>query len=105
MKFDKPLDTWIDETVMVREVVPEIDKEKNRVKLTYKDVPYQQKTMYVNPIAQNAKCEDGQHNWRCEDKHKYLFACSKCPYHFQAYPTTYKFEDNHLIHKFTGRVI
>ena len=104
-KFDKPLNEWIDETVMVREVEPEVNKKTGKVKLIYKDVPYQQKTMYVQPITQNVKCEDGQHNWYCEDKHKYLFSCTKCPYKMQAYPTTYRFENGHLIHKYTSRVI
>lgn len=104
-KFDKPLDEWIEEDIMVRELVPELDEKTSRIKMNYKDVPYKQKTMYVNPKSQTAKCEDGQHAWICIDKHSYLFTCTKCPYKMQVYPTTYDFSGGHLIHKATGRVI
>lgn len=103
--FDKPLNEWVEEEVMVREVVPEVDEKNNKVHLTYKDVPHQQKTMYVQPKTSIAKCEDGQHNWLCIDRHKYLFSCTKCPYRYKAFPITFDFKDGHLIHRVTGQVI
>lgn len=103
--FDKPLDKWIDETVNVRTLVPVMDEKNKRVKLEYQDVPTKQRTMYVNPPSRKVMCAAGEHEFYCADKHKYIFACNRCSFKRQVFPTTYEFKDGNLIHKITGRIL
>lgn len=64
-----------------------------------------QKTMYIDAPKEKLRCKSGEHIFRCIDNHKYMFACIRCPFKRQVYPTTYRFEDGRLIHKYTGKVV
>jgi hypothetical protein len=102
-KFDKPTNTWLEEDVMVRTLVP-TPTEKG-VKFELKDVPTKQKVMYVDAPKQTVICAKGKHSWYCKNPKKGLFACHNCKLERLVHPVTYKFENGQLINKRTGDIL
>jgi hypothetical protein len=102
-KFDKPIGEWIEEDVQV--LKHKFDLEKKRVVSVYE--MEKQKTMYINAPKEKYRCKNGEHEFVCIDKHKYIFSCTKCQFCRKVYPTKYMYNSKtkKLIDKSTGIAI
>lgn len=95
-KFTKPLNKWIEEDVSVEVTKPVMDRESGQVKLEKKTETVKQKSYYTDSTPKKMICSN--HEYICLDKPRYLFKCTKCDWHFKAYPVTHKYdpETKHL---------
>lgn len=89
-KFDKPLEKWIEEDVTVPVMTPKFNPNKGRVEFKQEDKTFKQKTFYSNQTPRNVVCRE--HVYKCLDRGKYLFKCTKCDWHRIAPPITFKFD-------------
>ena len=96
---------FIEEDITVRELTPE--KTPDGIKLSYKDVPAKQKTMYINAPMNRAICAQGRHRFIQEDAGRSLYKCTRCTLHQKAHPPTYKFDPTSgtLTHRKTGELV
>lgn len=97
----KPLDEWIGEDTPV--LKNRYDPKTGRVFSSYEIEKV--KTKYIEVPYEKLRCKTGDHIFEVADIHKYIFHCTKCQYTRQVYPTTYKFANGKLIHRFTGKAI
>lgn len=100
-KFSKPLNQWIEEEVPVTKnrINPKTGKVTSVVQLE------KVRTKYIESIPKLQRCSSGEHIFKCVDQNRYIFSCIKCSYSRQVYPTTYKFENGKLIHRYTGVIV
>lgn len=101
--FPKPLNEFIEEEIPVQKIHFDPETKKVSVMTSME----KQKVMYIDAPPQKMRCKDGDHVFKCVDNHRYIFTCTNkgCHYSRQVYPTTYKFENGKLIHRFTGKVV
>jgi hypothetical protein len=93
------LNEWVEEQIEVpsHEINPHTGEVKKSTKVETV------KSIYIDPPKQKLRCSD--HYFESIDIHRYLFACKKCSFTRQVFPTTYRYEDGKLINKETGRVV
>jgi len=89
-KFNKPTNEWIEEDVDIKVMTPTFDPETNTVKLKEEIKKVKQKTYYAQSTPSTVIC--AEHVYRCENKGRYLFKCTKCAWHRIAYPVSYRFD-------------
>ena len=99
--FPKKLNEFIEEEIPVQKINFDPDTKKTSIITTME----KQKVMYIDAPVQKMRCKDGDHVFKSIDPHKGLFSCTKCRFSRQVYPSTYKFENGKLIHKFTGKIV
>lgn len=104
-KFDKPLNTWIEEDVEIKVMTPQFDIKTGSTKLKEETKKVKQKTFYSNNPTNLVICN--KHHYVLQDKKKYIFKCTKCGWHKVAYPVTYNYnpETGELIHRETGQIV
>lgn len=100
-KFDKQLDTWIDEEVEIPSFEPVVNEQSKRVEFKQTVRKATRKTFYTKPSQRKLICND--HFFYPVDKKKCVFRCNKCGFNKIAYPVTYKYspEDGKLTHRET----
>jgi hypothetical protein len=101
--FDKPLDTWIEESVEVPTFTPHVNEAESRVEITQGKKTVKQRTIYTKGVERKVICSN--HHYVSLDRGRYLFRCTKCDWSRVAYPHTYRFENNKLINRKTGEHI
>lgn len=89
-KFDKPVNQWIEEDVEVKVMTPVFDPKTKNVTIKEEVKTAKQKTYYAQSKPSTIVCSE--HIYRCKDKGKYLFKCTKCSWHKIAYPVSYRFD-------------
>lgn len=101
-KFDKPLNTWIEEEVDMPVFTPEVNEKENRVEYTQTTKKVKQKTFYSDAPPRMVVCSS--HEYVCLSKPNSLFKCTKCDWHRVAPTITYRYdpETKKLIHRETG---
>ena len=100
------LGEFVEEDVPVQGI--NYDPETKKVSIVTK--LEKQKVMYIDAPKEKIRCKSGEHVFKSVDPHKGIFACTKCPYHRQVYPSTYEFrltgdKVGILVHRITGKVI
>lgn len=101
-KFNKPLDEWIEETKEIEAVTPKYSK--RGVEYIKKTIKAKEKVVYTEPKIYRQFCSREDHYWECEDKHNYIFRCTKCSQKRKVFPITYDYKDGKLIHRKTGEL-
>jgi hypothetical protein len=79
---------WIEETVTVTEMVPELGKD-NKLTFTPKEKTYIEKSIYFDSPKVKIRCADQDHLFYKIKPNTY--ACEKCQYVRVAHPITYKY--------------
>ena len=93
VKFDKPLDTFIEEDIEIPSFEPVVNEKEKRVEFKQTTRKATRKTYYAHSKPQRVVCAGGTHKFRCIDKGKYVFKCINCDWHRILYPVTYKFDE------------
>jgi hypothetical protein len=88
-KFDKPVNTWIEEEVDVKVISPSFDHKTKQVTLNEEVKKAKQRTYYSDSPANVVVCS--HHKYKMIDRGKYLFKCINCSWHRIAPPVTYKY--------------
>lgn len=101
-KFPKPTNQWIEEDVEVKVMTPVFDPKTRNVTVKEETKVMKQKTYYSDSKPSTVVC--AEHVYRCVDKGKYLFKCTKCRWSKIAYPVSYRFdpETGILSNRITG---
>ncbi len=63
------------------------------------------RTRYINAPKETVSCKTSGHLYRVADPHRWMFACTKCPFTRRAFPTTHRFASGKLINKATGQFV
>ena len=104
-QFNKPLNTVIEEDIPVLKSHLEIDEKTHQTKVVNSYENFKQKTIYFDPPKEKLSCKRGQHSWVVQDKHKYLFVCTKCPHKININPVHFKVDGNKIINLSINQVI
>lgn len=90
-QFDKPTNQWIEEDVNVEVTTPKFDEKTKTVSMEKEIKTFKQKTYYAESIPTKIVCNE--HVYKCLDKGKYLFKCTKCDWNRVVYPVSFKFDE------------
>jgi len=103
-KFDKPLNTFIEEDIEIPSFEPVVNEKEKRVEFKQTTQKATRKTFYAHSEPKRIVCSGGTHEFRCIDRGKYVFKCVNCDFHKISYPVTYRFnqQSGKLTHRLTG---
>jgi len=105
LKTGKSLDTWVEETVDVTVIKPEVDEKNHRISFKTDVEKQKQKVYYASAPSRMIICS--KHFFLPENPKKYLFKCKNCDYHYLAQIPTHKYNPStgELVYRKTGHVV
>ena len=104
-KFDKPLDTWIEEEKEIPVFMPQVDKRGNLTGLKQGKRKIIEKTMYQRVTPVKFDCGYGNHNYSMKDIHRYIASCSKCMKNKFLRPGIEDLKEGHIIDAGSGEIL
>lgn len=84
------LNEWVEEEIDIPSFKPELDEVNKRVKLVKTTEKATQRTFYSNSPSRKMVCDS--HKYKLLDKHKYIFKCVNCDWHYRANPANVDFD-------------